>query len=347
MVINTPAPKVFVCILSWNKCDETLSCLRSVFAQDYPNFRVVVVDNGSTDGSLPALRSLGDRIDLIEHRENLGFTGGCNAGMRHALAHGGAYVWLLNNDTECRSETLSLLIDYAETRPEVGMVSPVITVRGSGVDKYAVGRLDLATGQTEETADPREAEAMQERYPQQIMLKGTALLLKRSLIERIGFLDERFFAYCEDNDYSMRCAAAGFRAACATTARIYHDEGLPGRGWREPYAFYYAVRNGILFWRKHARGLAAWKYARWHACTIFRVLARDGYGKAATEAFADGLWSGLRGITGRWEPSCPSHHMPFLLRRLFVATPALSLGLLEADPRAVLRALRHRPSEAG
>ena len=343
-MMQTAAPKVFVSILNWNKRDETLHCLGAVLAQDYPNLRVVVVDNGSTDESVPALRALGDRIVLIENKENLGFTGGCNAGMRHALAHGGDYVWLLNNDAECEPAILSCLVAYAEARPDVGMVSPIITDRRSREDNFAVGRLDLATGIAGETADATEAEAMQARYPGQIMLKGTALLLKRALIERVGFLDERFFAYCEDNDYSVRCAAAGFRAACVTTERIYHEEGQPGGGWRKPYAYYYAIRNGILFWRKHANGLVAWKYARWHACTIFRVLARAGYGRAETEAFADGLWSGLRGATGRWEPSCPSHHMPHVLRRMFVAMPALSLALMEGKPSAVLRALRSRSS---
>jgi GT2 family glycosyltransferase len=335
-------PKVFVCILNWNKRDDTLHCLEAVLEQDYPNLRVVVVDNGSTDCSVPALRGLGTRIDLVEHQENLGFTGGCNAGVRHALAHGGDYVWLLNNDSECEPDTLSRLVAYAEPHPDLGMVSPIITDRRSGTDNFAVGRLDLATGIAIETADAAEAEAIQERYPKQIMLKGTALLLKRSLIERAGLLDEQFFAYCEDNDYSVRCAAAGFRSACVTTTRVYHDEGLPGGGWRKPYAYYYAARNGILFWRKHATGLSAWKYARWHACTIFRVLARAGYGRAETEAFADGLWSGLRGGTGRWEPSCSLHRMPYFLRCIFVSRPALSLGLMEADPRAVWRALRRR-----
>jgi hypothetical protein len=174
------------------------------------------------------------------------------------------------------------------------------------------------------------------------MLKGTALLVKRALIERIGLLDERFFAYCEDNDYCMRSAAAGFRAECVTTAQVYHDESrpLPGHPWRRPYAYYYAARNGLLFWRKHAHGTAGWKYARWHVCTMFRVLARSGYGPEETGAFADGLWNGMRGVTGRWDPSRSSHHMPILLRRMFIAWPALWLGLLEANPRAVMREFR-------
>jgi GT2 family glycosyltransferase len=335
------SPVVFVCIVNWNKKKETLDCLRSVLAQDYANLRVVVVDNGSTDDSVAAFRDLGRAIDLIEHQENSGFTGGSNAGLRYARDRGADYVWLLNNDSECTPEILSLLIDYAESRPKVGMVSPVIADRHSRVDNFTIGRIDLATGQVYYAANSQDAKAMQERYPQDILLKGTALLLKRQLIESIGLFDDRFFAYCEDNDYSMRCAAAGFRAECVFSARIYHDEGSPGDHWRPPHAFYYATRNGFLFWRKHARFPRAWKYARWHACSTFRLLARGGYERTRTEAFADGLWSGVRGTTGRWEPSCASHHMPLLLRRMFVANPALSLALMEANNlRAIWRAIR-------
>jgi GT2 family glycosyltransferase len=341
-LIPAAAPKVFVCILNWNKRDDTLRCIDAVLAQDYPNLRTVVIDNASTDDSLSALRALGDRIDLIEHAENLGYTGGCNAGMRHALANGGDYVWLLNNDSDCEPDTLSRLVAYAEARPDVGMVTPIIVNRRTGKDCFAVGRFDLVTGLGEETAGVAEAEAMQEQYPRNVLLKGTALLVKRALIEKIGFLDDRFFAYMEDSDYCVRCAVAGFRAACVTTARIYHDEGLPDGGWRKPYAYYYMMRNGILFWHKHASGLASWKCLRWYACTVFRMIARSGYGRAETEAFADGLWSGLRGITGRWEPSRPSHRMPSPLRRLFAAKPALTFALMEANPKGVLRAISSR-----
>src|SRR5207237_6338163 len=124
----------------------------------------------------------------------------------------------------------------------------------------------------------------------------------------------------------MRCAAAGFRAACVIDAKIYHNEAEPGsEQWRGPHGFYYATRNGFVFWRKYARRLTALKYARWHACTMFRVLARGGFEKTRTEAFADGLWSGMRGITGPWDKSARSHHMPAALRRIFVRFPALML----------------------
>ena len=110
-MIPTPAPKVFVCILNWNKRDDTLRCIDAVLAQDYPNLRTVVIDNASTDNSLSALRALGDRIDLIEHAENLGYTGGCNAGMRPlwrmaAITSGCSIMTAIANRTPYRASSL-------------------------------------------------------------------------------------------------------------------------------------------------------------------------------------------------------------------------------------------------
>lgn len=335
-------PAVFVCVLNWNSIKNTLACLDAVFAQDYTDIYVIVVDNGSTDGSVETLRGLGDRVAFIENKENLGFTGGCNVGIRYALSRGADYVWLLNNDSECEPNTLSQLVAYGEARHEVGMLSPIIVNRQTGKHAFALRRLDLQTGLDEHALEPDDIRNLQETHPDQIMIRGTALLLKRTLIQAIGYFDDAMFAYCEDDDYCVRCAKAGFRAACVTTARVYHDEGHPGSGWRKPYAYYYAVRNGIRFWRKHSTGVTSWKRARWQVCIMFRVLARTGYGKAETKALADGLWSGLRGGVGRWDPTQPGHRMPALLRVLFTLNPALMLACMEADPGAALRALSPR-----
>src|SRR4051812_24301804 len=92
-------PLVLIVMLNWNSADETLAALESVTRMSYPNFRVLIVDNASRDGSNVELRRvIGDRIELLESLINTGYTGGCNLGLRHALEIGADYVWLLNND---------------------------------------------------------------------------------------------------------------------------------------------------------------------------------------------------------------------------------------------------------
>lgn len=104
-------PKVYVIILNWNGLEDTLECLGSVFQMDYQNFEVLVVDNGSKDNSINFIKTKYPQVVLIENKENLGYTGGNNIGMRYALNNGADYVWLVNNDTVVMVDTLSKLID--------------------------------------------------------------------------------------------------------------------------------------------------------------------------------------------------------------------------------------------
>lgn len=107
-------PKVFIIIVNWNGLKDTLECLQSVFKQDYPNFEVIMVDNGSKDNSVQVIRNAYPQIILIENKENLGYTGGNNVGMHYAVNSGSDYVWLLNNDTVVEPDTLSKLVAAAK-----------------------------------------------------------------------------------------------------------------------------------------------------------------------------------------------------------------------------------------
>ncbi len=98
-VLDVAPPPVLVVILNWNGWEETLKAVDSVLGQDYADLRVLVIDNGSTDGSAARLRMIrDDRVELLELAQNRGFTGGCNEGFKHALAADMHYVWLFNSD---------------------------------------------------------------------------------------------------------------------------------------------------------------------------------------------------------------------------------------------------------
>src|SRR5690242_3607437 len=119
-------PHVSIVILNWNSFEVTLDCLHSLQKIDYPNFEMVVVDNGSVDGSPAKLLETMPEIRLIQNSTNLGFAGGCNVGMRDALRRGTDYVLLLNNDTVVAHDFLSQLVRIAESDAKIGAVSPKI-----------------------------------------------------------------------------------------------------------------------------------------------------------------------------------------------------------------------------
>src|SRR5581483_12156776 len=111
-------PRVHVVILNWNGWENTSVCLSSVQQLDYENRHVVVVDNGSTDESAAYIRREFPNVELIETGINLGFAGGCNAGIRRAMDESADYVWLLNNDTRVSVNALRALVDRAERDPQ-------------------------------------------------------------------------------------------------------------------------------------------------------------------------------------------------------------------------------------
>src|SRR4051794_37273189 len=116
------APKVAIVVLNWNDGAATLACLGALRSIDYPNIAVIVVDNGSTDGSAQRIRDSAF-VDLVVNPTNLGFTGGVNVGIARAMATTADYVWLLNSDATTQPDVLSRLVATAETDERIGLVS--------------------------------------------------------------------------------------------------------------------------------------------------------------------------------------------------------------------------------
>ena len=113
--------KVAIIILNWNGKKDTLECLESVRKIDYQNFEVIVVDNGSSDDSLKAIQSKYPEICILETGENLGYAGGNNFGMRHALQNGADYILILNNDIIVDSQLINSFIDASALIPKGGI----------------------------------------------------------------------------------------------------------------------------------------------------------------------------------------------------------------------------------
>jgi len=255
-------PRVGVIVLNWNGGDDTLACLASLARLDYPAFEVVVVDNGSTDGSVPAVRQRFPEVVLLLNEENLGYTGGNNVGLLHVLDRGLDYALLLNNDTEVAPNFLRVLVGAAEADPAVGVAGPmiyyydrpeVIWSAGGAIDwrrgrTWMVGLDEQDTGQF--GTQPREVD----------FVTGCALLVKREVLERVGLLDERFFAYYEEAEWCVRARRAGFKTLHVPQAHIWHKIS-PVAQADSPLVHYYMTRNRLLFLKAAGAGVGAWLHA--------------------------------------------------------------------------------------
>ena len=247
----TPYPLVYAIVLNWNGWQDTARCLESLRASAYPSLRVVVVDNGSTE--FPGETAW---AELIRLERNRGFTGGVNAGLRLALEHGADYAFLLNNDATVELDCLATLVQAAESRPDVGLAGPKIVWAGEPGRLWSAG---MSVAWRRASIEAHRDEPDDGRFDGRRLvqgLSGCALLVKRAVLERVGLLDERYFAYYEDFDWCLRARGAGFRClyvgdACAAHAGSASSNRGAGRS-QSALVNYYGARNGLLFMAAHA-----------------------------------------------------------------------------------------------
>lgn len=256
-------PRVAVIVLTYNGVDDTLACLRSLEAQDYPAGRreLVIVDNASSDGTPAAVRAAFPAATVIENGANLGFAAGNNVGLRYALAQGFDYALLLNNDTEAPPDFLSQLLGAAAAEPDIGAAGPLILYHERpDLIWSAGGEIDRERG-TSRMRGIGEIDRGQYAAPAEVdFITGCALLVSRAAMERAGLLDERFFMYYEETEWCVRIARAGLRVVHLPQARLLHKIPVADRVDR-PYVAYYMTRNRLLFLRATRAPLRAWLHA--------------------------------------------------------------------------------------
>jgi len=252
-------PKVTIIILNWNGLADTLACLKSLNQIDYPNFQIVVVDNGSEEKAGPSIRLKFPDVTLIENKANLGFTGGNNVGLGQAVAQGTDYALLLNNDTEVAPDFLCHLIKAAQADPAVGIAGPTIYYHAQPDRIWsASGAIDWKRGQTWMVGLNELDRGQFGTAPREVdFVTGCALLIKRAVIEQVGPLDDRFFAYYEEAEWCVRARRAGFKVIHVPQAKVWHKIPLDARD-NSSFAHYYMTRNRLLFLKATGAGCGAW-----------------------------------------------------------------------------------------
>jgi GT2 family glycosyltransferase len=260
---------VNVVVLNWNGWRDTSACLSSLQQLRYPNYHVIVVDNGSSDGSVSRIREQFPTVELIETGRNLGFAAGCNAGITRSLAQGADYVWLLNNDTTVEPFALQGLVDKAISDPRIGAVGSAIYVAADPerLEAWGGGRVNFWLGRSRHLLEPVSDEQIQ-------FITGASLLLPRTVIEAQGVLDEGFFMYWEDADYCFRLRRAGWTLAVAGQSKVWHKGSASiGRGSATMDTYFNA--SAARFFRRHAwaPGVPLWTGVSLRLAK--RVIARD------------------------------------------------------------------------
>ena len=210
---------VSIIVLNWNGWRDTVKCLTSLESLNYRNFRVVVVDNDSTDDSVPQIRQAFPDLAIIEAKKNLGFAGGCNLGIRQALRDGAEFVWLLNNDTKVDPGALGAMVEMADTDPKIGAVGSAIysAEEPEHLVAWGGGHVNFWLGHSRHFLNSVPNNRID-------FLTGASLLLRCAALKSLGLLDEGFFMYWEDGDYCFRLRRAGWTLAVAGNSLVWHKE---------------------------------------------------------------------------------------------------------------------------
>lgn len=327
-------PRVAIVILNWNGWRHTIECLESVFRLDYGNFRVVLCDNASTDGSvakihdwlsgrlsseLPAAPQLRRLVDpparkpirmveyvapltdisaaaddapliLIRNATNAGFAGGTNVGLQYVESRQDFdLVWILNNDIVVAPDALTNLVERLMESDTIGAVGPTL------FEYHAPDMVQIAGGGTFDPwrGFPRNVTRTDARDLDYVT--GGSLLMRVDTLRRIGMIDERFFMYGEDVDFSLRMQAAGLRLAYAPASKVWH-KGSAAMGYDNPRHDYYTVRNNLFLVKKYFPAMVpvALAYAAYR-CVLPKIVRHQWKRLRAVQQGIGDYWRGVGG----------------------------------------------------
>lgn len=266
-------PTVSIIIVNWNKRENTIQCLSSLRNITYPNFKIVVVDNGSTDGSQKAIKENFPEIELIENKENLGFCIANNIAIKKELKEKPNYILLLNNDTVVEDlNFLDILVNYADKKKGIGIVGPKIYYYKTNIIQFGGGKINNFIGFAIHMYKGVNERNFKIKSPYEVdYVSGACLLIKRDVIEKIGLLDPIYFAYYEETDWCFRAKKAGYKVLLIPETDIWHKK-YPAKSKFEKLSYkkaYLLARNAVIFGRKNLTGLKKISYLL--AQLIFRA----------------------------------------------------------------------------
>jgi len=277
-------PKVSIIILNWNGWKDTIECLESLYQITYPNYDVIVVDNGSRDESIGKIKeycegkirveskffeydSSNKPIKIIEYTREEAEAG---EGEEKKFANFSSnrklilikneknalktlnpdYILLLNNDTVVDKRFLDELVKDAESNEKIGIAGPVIYLyKAPNIVQSTGGRINMWTGRRTHVM---KVEGRKTRTYVDFV-SGACLLIKRIVIKKIGLLDTEYFAYLEDIDWCVRARECGYTVLSTPSSLVWHKGSMSTGGRYSPEVLYYLCKNGFLFMKKYAR----------------------------------------------------------------------------------------------
>lgn len=245
-------PLVYVILVNYKGLQDTIECIESLKDITYKNYKIIVVDNASLDNSVEILKSTySDEIILIDLKENLGFAGGNNEGIKLAVKENADYVLLLNNDTIVDKNFLQALVKRAEENEKTGIVGgKIYYFDDKNLIWYAGAKINSFTGSTRHIGVDQYDEGQFNKVIDVDYVTGCLMLLPVEVIKKVGMMNEEYFLYYEETDWSVRIKKAGYKLLYEPQSIIYHKVSSSTKKINYVMSYYYD-RNSYYFIMKN------------------------------------------------------------------------------------------------
>jgi len=296
-----PLPYVIFVILNTNRRDDTMACLDSIRKNTYQNYKTLVLDNASTDGSIDAIHATFPEVEIIALQQNLGYAGNNNVGVRAAMAQEADWVFVLNEDTNLAPDCLEQLVVIGESDPHIGIVGPMVYHHDEPTIIQSAGGA-LGSDWNSRHLGQNEADTGQFPKPHDVeWISGCAILVRRQVIEQVGALDDEFFYYWEEVEWCLRARERGWRIVHIPQAKLWH-KGVQRNYRPKPSVVYYATRNRFLMFKKRRAPFRAW-LAAWvqtlRTLSSWSLRPKWRGQRAQRNAMALAIWDYFTGHFGR------------------------------------------------
>lgn len=273
--------KIFIIVLHFGDEAVTNQCLKSIFNTRLDFEQLIIVDNSRNFILSEDLKNK-NKIKIIQNKENLGFAGGVNVGIKIALSDNANYILLLNNDTFVKEDFLKKLIGFSNQFENAGIVAPAIKFKKNGKVIYDIGgKINKLFGRTTH----EEVHRIQNKNEKIVdYVSGCCMLIKNDAFKNIGLFDERFFLYYEDVDFCLRAKDRGFLTYVVPGVYIEHELSK-SVGKVSSLAVYHQTKSALLFGKKHFRNAIFLNRVFIITQTLYFLIKKPKVGISAIKAF--------------------------------------------------------------
>lgn len=246
-------PTVTAVVINWNGTSVVGACLESLLASTYQRLTVMVVDNASDDDSVRFICDRYPTVRIEQTGSNVGFAGGANHGLRAARASGAEYILLMNNDVEVAPDAVSELVHAAAEHSDAMLLGPKIYYADEpDVIWSAGGAVSFWTGHIRHLGIREKDLGQYDELREVDYLTGCAVLLPAGMLDTVGELDETYYMYNEDTDWSTRVTRSGGKVVYVPSARLWHKVSSSSGGGLTGYKIYHRIRSTLTYFRRYA-----------------------------------------------------------------------------------------------